>query len=396
MRLRSTFDQFHPVTVEFRDLLRRVVPKMGADRRISGKENAIYGRCRSDLRYGLYSFLYPNNPKFLDDYINLEAIRSEVIRCEYTQTERYARFVKPAEDLADTLAVALSNADFRLRESIATNAATQPKLGNPSLELTDSLHALRAACVRIVKSERVQQHDSLVYDEIRSSVAAIDSNWLPRSVRTQPSAGLLRRDALEGAADAQTAAENIDREFELMFAQFGERDAGESEPSAAVPPALPERQPRTIAERVVAIRKFAPIAFDAVGELVTLHERRLHNQIPNAEQLRALDLLRALHAEIGALIQAVEARRGITQRINRLVRLSGRVFQLPRDTGELIVAGTPAITASLGASFAAMMALDLIFGVEVGTTEATAAVTVTGGIFGAHSVAKEMNRRRTK
>jgi hypothetical protein len=145
----------------------------------------------------------------------------------------------------------------------------------------------------------------------------------------------------------------------------------------------------TLTSQVRAVRVLAPSALAAVAELIERVEHPLHNGGPEPVRLaEALAELRALHVELGRLIELAEAGAPVDAALGHL-KLARRVlFQWSADTYNLTVAGLPLTTSTTAIACGVMALLHLITKGAVGLPESAAIGTAVAGVHGAAAIAR--------
>lgn len=137
----------------------------------------------------------------------------------------------------------------------------------------------------------------------------------------------------------------------------------------------------TIAGQAVAIRRYVPVALEALDEIIRLHELVADNRTLTDEEKHAIGALRRLHSDLGILLAAVEAGRPFDKLLKSVERAAQRCFSMAKETKEVLIGGTPAIGAAYITSLGAVGALELC-GVDVNLTHATIAFGVSASVYG--------------
>lgn len=99
---------------------------------------------------------------------------------------------------------------------------------------------------------------------------------------------------------------------------------------------------RSASEQIRIVRALAPAALQGVDELLSFHERTLHNGGPvDPAQEEALKRLRELHKALGDLIEAADAERPLSGPLSTVKALKKETFGWTKNTYEMTIATLP-------------------------------------------------------
>lgn len=301
-------------------------------------------------------------------------------------SDRHYDFKAAADSFLDALLD--DQEDFSISRSISRVFGNELKATLLDLIKSEEMQQL---CARIVRKEFRPAEIAITYFRKRAHTMRFGHSFIPACLFESPTPESLLRNLSSKSPGRFSAEALLEEQFAraLDFTSAGARSGNISQIRA-----IAVQAPLTHAERLVAIKQFAPAAIHSVGELIDLHERRLHNQEPSAEQAKALDLLRQLHRELGALIAAADANRPVKVQTRRVQELARSVFGFVRETGELIMVAGPSLVAATSLSLASMMAIEMICGVSVSRADFWGAMATTGALAGGHSFIKAQKRNK--
>ncbi|HVQ10104.1 MAG TPA: hypothetical protein VMS43_16895 [Allosphingosinicella sp.] len=138
-------------------------------------------------------------------------------------------------------------------------------------------------------------------------------------------------------------------------------------------------------DRARFIRNLVPEAEIALRQIIAAYEDKLDNAPPEPLDAMQLQALRQLHAELGALLEALDGAHPIEGALARIGKLSKGMWAIGKRSQRLLLRSTPALASSVPASFALIKILELMLGGLQPVGRAAVAAAVTGGLlkFGA-------------
>ena len=129
------------------------------------------------------------------------------------------------------------------------------------------------------------------------------------------------------------------------------------------------------------VRSLVPEATSALEQIIASYEVKLDNFPPEPLDAEQLAILRQLHSELGALLQAIDDGRPMAAALARIRKLSRGMWAIGRRSQRLLLRSSPALAASVPASFALIKILELMLGYFEPLGRAGVAAAVTGGIL---------------
>lgn len=142
------------------------------------------------------------------------------------------------------------------------------------------------------------------------------------------------------------------------------------------------------------VKSRIPEALDALDEIITRYESNGHNDAIRPDQ-EPLQSLRQLHEALGSLLESIDKGKRLDGAFERVRTLATGMWTFGRESGQLLVRGTPALIASVPASYGLILALELIFGAFTNEGRATLGAGVAGGLLAMGHGSDRANARPT-